>query len=239
MPRVAAFDSKHPLWDEFISLRQQGTYVHQLVRLAHERGFPMSYRQINRGLQTAKYVKHLPNRSSHWLQNRVADVEAKIDSLDTMHGIAALSAEKLYDIQTQLADPELTFSRKQYLERAEAFERKTLWGFCRDIVEIEVELGIRDKKKPQDRSTQGIIPGSLQDQIRVLENEITNAMSGGKITLREIQIEPGGKTVVADVKELMDPNYHLKQIGFTRAPGEAIVVNGEVVEEPPDDQEQV
>lgn len=238
MPRVAAFDAKHPLWEEFISLRQQGTYIHQLVRLAHERGFPMSYRQLNRGLQSAKYVKHLPNRSSHWLQNRVADVDAKIDSLDTMHGLAALSSEKLFDIQTALAEPDLTFSRRQFLETKEALERKTLWGFCRDIITIEIEIGIRDKKKPADRSTQGIIPGSLQDQIRSLEAEITNAMSGGKITLREIEIEPG-KTVTADIRPLMDPNYHLKQIGFTRAPGEAIIVNGEVLEEPPDDQEQV
>ncbi len=233
MPKKREFDQNHPLWEEFVRLRQQGEFVHNLVRLSQDRGHPLSFKQITRGLQAAQYVKHLPNRTSHWLQKKVSEIDSKIDSLDSMHGLAALSAEKLLDLQRQLADPELPYARKSFLEKQEKEERRMLWQFCRDIFDREVQLGLRESSNPLAKQA---IPPSKMDVVALAE-QLVNLFEHGRVTVREVSVE-GGKLAVPS-KEVVSPTFMLKQLGNVRDPGDEIIVDGQTWEEPANLEEQV
>lgn len=239
MPRRRAFDSTHPLFEEFIRLRRGGSRIKDLVQLSYERGFPLSYKQVETGLSRAKYIRHLPDRVSHYFQNRVKEIGAKVDALETMYGLVTESTEKLVAAERDLQQPDLPISRKQFLEKFEERERQRLWGFCRDIVQLEITLGLRQVKQATFAGSPKVSSEQLSRDLDRQAAILAGLFTGGRVTVREIEVEGQSGSQVLLPAAPVDPVAMLTEYGISKVPGQVIVDEhgGEIPEVRPDEEE--
>lgn len=115
MSRHPKFSPDHPLWDELVDLRRKGHSAKDLVKVAREKGYSLSFRQIAYGLGQVAPSFGLPHRASLFLLHRYRQDMDLLDAFMVTKLLLAYAIERLkrFDLELATADTE---QRKAALE---------------------------------------------------------------------------------------------------------------------------
>lgn len=150
MPGIkAAFGLGHPFFQQACELRQKQWTVYQVLEAAREAGYiDLTWAQVNYGLRHAPADLFLPTRTARHLRERYETLEKNFDSYVSMRDLAQEALVVVADILEELDNPELTTSRRGWLENnlwrwyGRAFEWSTA---CSALSVKLMELGLEHR----------------------------------------------------------------------------------------------
>jgi hypothetical protein len=137
----AAFGYGHSFWDEACRLRQRQWTIHEILARARELGYTdLTWHQINSGLKRAPADLFLPSRTARWMRIKFEALERQFNSYVAMRDLAQEALEKIAEIEEELLNPELTTSRRMYLEGHQKWWYERAFKWARECSEIAIML---------------------------------------------------------------------------------------------------
>lgn len=113
----AKFGYGHPFWAEAVNLRQAQVAIQEILDRAIAAGYTdLRYHNIQHALRSAPADLHLPSVTSNWLRRKYSKISADFDAFQNMRDLTQDAMNKLAEIEDELADPEVSVSRKMYLD---------------------------------------------------------------------------------------------------------------------------
>lgn len=136
-----SFGPSHPLWGKLLELRRSGLFIKDLLKVAHEAGYPdLSYEILRRGFYQVSSGFGLPTRSAVWLQRKHQRTSTLINAMETM---TFALMEVLEDWQAAKEERAQTGHSEAYrttLAGREYRLRDTVFSYSERIRKQQIEL---------------------------------------------------------------------------------------------------
>lgn len=170
---TVTFGYAHPFWPEALELRKTVSNA-EIARIAKERGYDLSYRQITYGLSRAP-ISASPGAQSLWLRRKYANLEKNFNVFESIRDLAQDAIARAGECQDELdLDDTITPSRRQWLEmqRDRWLTKAFDWG--EKIAKLEVQVtGMLQQQKPIDNGpSQADMAESLKEALLDFQSKL-------------------------------------------------------------------
>ena len=140
---IVTFGYSHPFWMRAIELRGQDWSYAMIADAANREGYPLTYKQISRGLAKAPKNLNLPAKSSKWLRSKYEDLEKEFNAFTSMRDLSQEALALAGDAQEELDadDGTMTNLRRQHLEMTRDRWLKLSFDWAEKTARVEIEVG--------------------------------------------------------------------------------------------------